>query len=54
MDELVRQVAVLQADMAWVKGLLYILLTAVAGLGMVNVAVTALLFREVWRNNRKR
>lgn len=41
MDELARQVAVLQTDMAWVKGILNILLLTVVGLGIANVGLTA-------------
>lgn len=54
MEELARQVAVLQADMAWVKGIINILLVAVVGLGFSNLGTTLLAIWQIRRNNKVR
>jgi heme/copper-type cytochrome/quinol oxidase subunit 2 len=54
MEELARQIAVLQNDMAWVKGIINILLVAVVGLGVTNLGVTLLAVWQVRRNNNNR
>ncbi|MFW6125473.1 MAG: hypothetical protein ACOC58_00045 [Chloroflexota bacterium] len=54
MDEIVRQIAVLQADMCWVKSILNLLLVGVIGLAFVNIGVTVLTIWQTWRNNRNR
>lgn len=53
MEELARQIAILNADMAWVKSILSLLLNAVVGLALVNLATAGFALWQI-RNNHKR
>jgi hypothetical protein len=52
MEELAKQIAVLYADMAWVKQIVILLLVAVVGLGFSNAGLTILAILQV-RNHRR-
>jgi hypothetical protein len=51
MDELARQVAMLQADNAWIKTMLWFLLSTVVGWGGINTVALLVFWR---RNNNKK